>query len=924
MADILYDPGSTELSDILDRLPSGFFPDLILLTNLDYVTFLWGLHEVEIPVAATITDSNLCFDAFRNAFPFIHLFVCNEERQSERLRAMGAETAYLPWFGVDPQVFRPRASAPSWDVVFAGNLNPAIHRRRGKLLERLLSVPERFETRVFTGLPRERYAEVLSGARIVFNHSVRSEVNRRVYETLGVGRLLLVEDSNEEVLRYFEDRRHVASYTETSLLDTVEYYLRRSEEREAIAREGHREVLARHTGHHKAQALLEILDDLLRNPKRVARSSTAETLHRSAARVFLHHGRISQALKHSEAALSLEGRLENRVQRARVLGTVAYFEHRRDQRHIDDFQHATQSVLELEPHAAWTRWNHLELGHFLGKLSPEPVREFVGDLREAGLKLEPQGGPLPIAYDPFRVGFETTLSAEFEDDESRTEAQRVLLLARAYEVLGDEERRRGRAHSAMEAYRESLACRSDGYVEQKLGSVSADLGLLDLSREAMKRAVSMEAFLFGAKRDLAALELNVGARAEARATAKAALLAITRPFESFERTFIEVLDHTSAPDGPLPYELGMPIFWEGVFFNTSGYAREASLLIDELLRRGLPISLRSGDLAGQPTAMDAQMRLRFLEASRDVPGKPFVQVVHFFPDSFAKHPEAAASVCRTTYEMDRLPRPWRDALSAFDRVWVTSEFTRQMFLREGIPPERLLTVPNPLGEFPLVQPEPLELFGKRRFNFLSVFEWNPRKGWDVLLRAFLTEFSRSDDVALILRVYSIESRPQIDIRDEMRRFIRKDLGIDPDRVPDILFIDETLSHGEMRSLYAAAQAFVLPSRGEGFGRPYLEALIAGLPVIATRWGGHLDFLTDEGGYLIDIEGLEEVPDDVPQYRGCRWARPSVDHLRVLLRRVYEDPEEGRRKARRAIPEVLSRYNVRRVADTVVRELNSLT
>jgi glycosyltransferase involved in cell wall biosynthesis len=176
-------------------------------------------------------------------------------------------------------------------------------------------------------------------------------------------------------------------------------------------------------------------------------------------------------------------------------------------------------------------------------------------------------------------------------------------------------------------------------------------------------------------------------------------------------------------------------------------------------------------------------------------------------------------------------------------------------------------------------------------------------------------------VALILRVYSIEGASQVEIRDSMRAFIRKDLGLDPDRTPEILFVDETLSHGEMRSLYAGAQAFVLPSRGEGFGRPYLEALLHGLPTVGTGWGGQLDFLSDETGYLIEIEGLEEVPEQVSQYRGCRWARPSVEHLRTLLRRVYEDPEEGRRKARRALPHLLSTYNVRRIANLLVRELN---
>ena len=64
----------------------------------------------------------------------------------------------------------------------------------------------------------------------------------------------------------------------------------------------------------------------------------------------------------------------------------------------------------------------------------------------------------------------------------------------------------------------------------------------------------------------------------------------------------------------------------------------------------------------------------------------------------------------------------------------------------------------------------------------------------------------------------------------------------------------------MPALYRAADCFVLPTRGEGFGRPLLEAMAAGVPVIATRWGGHTDFLDDQHAYLVEVEALVEVPE----------------------------------------------------------------
>lgn len=47
-------------------------------------------------------------------------------------------------------------------------------------------------------------------------------------------------------------------------------------------------------------------------------------------------------------------------------------------------------------------------------------------------------------------------------------------------------------------------------------------------------------------------------------------------------------------------------------------------------------------------------------------------------------------------------------------------------------------------------------------------------------------------------------------------------------------ITRHLSQQELRGLYAAADAFVLPSRGEGWGRPHVEAMAMGLPGAETK------------------------------------------------------------------------------------------
>jgi len=161
------------------------------------------------------------------------------------------------------------------------------------------------------------------------------------------------------------------------------------------------------------------------------------------------------------------------------------------------------------------------------------------------------------------------------------------------------------------------------------------------------------------------------------------------------------------------------------------------------------------------------------------------------------------------------------------------------------------------------------------FRFLSVFEFTRRKGWDVLLRAWLEAFKPEDDVALVLRTYGRGGEdPVAALTEEIIR-----LGHDPARIPEIVIVQDRLSDRQMIDLYAQCQAFVLPTRGEGWGMPYLEAMALGLPVIATRWSAHLEFLNDQNSFLIDIDGLSDVDGGQakvdPLYAGHRWAEPSV-------------------------------------------------
>src|SRR5262249_2532152 len=160
------------------------------------------------------------------------------------------------------------------------------------------------------------------------------------------------------------------------------------------------------------------------------------------------------------------------------------------------------------------------------------------------------------------------------------------------------------------------------------------------------------------------------------------------------------------------------------------------------------------------------------------------------------------------------------------------------FRRSGIPPEKLRTVPGCIDTDRFRPDGPrLELPEQlvEGFVFLSVFDWTFRKGWDLLLRAYCDEFTPASGPGLLLKLTrSLHPMPFVlqQAESEVNR-----IGQSLSDRPDIVVSDAILDADRMAALYRSVPAFVVPSRGEGCGRPYMEAMASGLAVIGTRATG---------------------------------------------------------------------------------------
>jgi glycosyltransferase involved in cell wall biosynthesis len=311
---------------------------------------------------------------------------------------------------------------------------------------------------------------------------------------------------------------------------------------------------------------------------------------------------------------------------------------------------------------------------------------------------------------------------------------------------------------------------------------------------------------------------------------------------------------------------------------------------------------------------------------------------------------AAVAVGRTMFETDRLDPEHVKRLNAMREVWVPTQWGLDTFARAGVRPEKLRVVPEAVDierfdadavaaspEFDLeararrVLGPPLRGGGVRSTKFLSVFKWEARKAPEVLLSAYLDAFTAEDDVALFLRcdLYhetAAETATGTDlVAARIEAFAearRRDNGATTKTSPRVYALPR-VPETELPSAYAAADAFVLPSRGEGWGRPHVEAMSLGLPVIATNWSGPTAFMTRQNAYPLAVENeLVALPED-SHWKTHRWAQPSEDHLRSLLKHVHAFPEEARRKGKQAAADVRRRFAPETVARDVLRHVKRL-
>lgn len=339
----------------------------------------------------------------------------------------------------------------------------------------------------------------------------------------------------------------------------------------------------------------------------------------------------------------------------------------------------------------------------------------------------------------------------------------------------------------------------------------------------------------------------------------------------------------------------------GFFSSELGLGEAARLLIAGLDAGGvpaLPVQAQLVPPCGQGAEFtfcapgDAPYPISILCINGDmIP--PFAREVG---DSFF---EDRHTIALWWWEVGEFPADWKDAFEHIDEVWVGSQHIYDAVAPSSPVPVVKMTMPVALPRVPARERAELGLPGDG-FLFLYVHDYHStaaRKNPLGIVEAFKRSFPPGSGAKLVLKSVNAEN-----VIHEHDRVV-----LAAGDHPDIALIDGYVSADDKNAMIAACDCYVSLHRSEGFGLTAAEAMLLGKPVIATRYGGNLEFMSEENSYLVDWKPIAVGEDAHPYPAHGTWADPDIEQAASLMQQVFADPAQARARGQIGRRDVLERH-----------------
>jgi glycosyltransferase involved in cell wall biosynthesis len=350
------------------------------------------------------------------------------------------------------------------------------------------------------------------------------------------------------------------------------------------------------------------------------------------------------------------------------------------------------------------------------------------------------------------------------------------------------------------------------------------------------------------------------------------------------------------------------VIWNGPVMKATGIGTASREYALALHRQGVDVKVVTTQNRLLPNNQASNQTLMALAKKPYARKRPSVLIYHGLPHTLNLKKARTRFDCillNTVWETTKIPNNWFPHINQFDAVCVPSVQNKTAMRSSGVKIP-VFIVPHGVNTrtFTPTNKKLSLRIPKKTFVFVSIFTFQHRKNPETLFRAYWEEFSSKDRVIMVIKTSGVSSHEtgQL-IRSRILAYKKKHRF--RSHTAPIHLITNYTSPQKLKGIYTAGNAFVLPTRGEGVGLPFLESLSSGIPVIATRWGGHMDFLNNRNSFLIHYKlrppalsmkhSISRTFSHLFAQKGQRWAEPDLKNLKKQMRYAYENPVLCRRK-----------------------------
>ena len=370
----------------------------------------------------------------------------------------------------------------------------------------------------------------------------------------------------------------------------------------------------------------------------------------------------------------------------------------------------------------------------------------------------------------------------------------------------------------------------------------------------------------------------------------------------------------------------MEVNWISPIMSPSGYANVNRNLVVALTKLGVKVNLVNQTTWDALVIQDEPNQDILENCLRNKFNLDYPVVYYTTPHNWnvLKVPGSKYDIVGSMFEVDRIPKEWVTVSQSVKEFWIPSIFNLETYYHSGVDISKLHVMPLGVDtEFYYHTTPDTIIKNKRAFSFILLSQWTYRKGFDVLIKAFTEEFKKEEKVCLIIKTYQADYSERCNniVRNELKSYIGKQ-----PHAPILLYFGQ-LSPEELRSFYNTGSCFVMPTRGEGWNLPLIEAMACEVPTIVTNWSAHQMFATDMTSYLIDCKLIDTESNRLSWifggYKDSLCAEPNVEHLKKLMRYVYSHQDEAKQKAKVGRQVLQTNFTWEKAARNIIKRLEEI-